>query len=1153
MKKLITFFLCVILLSPVLLAQESGHTSTISIIDLPGKIENHPEQGALPFNAPCSDCVEDLSKRTGVHREFYKKEDGSRTVHIQQSLGAMNYKDADGYWRTIDPTMQKENESVYAARTQPSSVVIDFGKRFTSLNYAGKEFRFNKNISLSHISGSGVETSLGEGNWSHMNKSVNYTQTIFTLQDFYPGIDLQFITSEGTIESSFIIRNKQQFTDGWLVLNQELEIPEGLKADNSAAELAGNGTRKGMLLLKDDSNQNYFYFRSAYAYDAQESRQNNVEMPYLVNANQLRHYVPVQWLNDPSTVYPVVIDPTVTTADSLSEYAVRGSGYTSICDTLGCNYFLNNFPVPANCEVTAITTWFGYYAGLPCVRQDGGFSVTMTSSVGSCESRHMYCIGAVQGLCFFYPAQLLNTSAPLFPCVPSSQCSAYTVDFKMQFRRCNQIPIGGCDSTCIFSYTPWIMQITGQTSEITGVSSPQTICQGNCTNIAAANDGGVEPYTYLWQPGNLSGNFVNVCPDSTTTYYLTVTDTCGNSDTISTTVSVIEGQGPGFTISPNDSVCGATQMTFTANGNDPDSLFAWYIACQSSDTISDTKIVNYAAPAVPSTCTVTMAYELAGCNFLDTDTFYVVSSLTPSVSIAGSDTACTGDSSAFTAVDNTGGANPDFQWYLNGAVIPGADSSTYTSNFANGDVLSVIMTSNDSCSLGATATDTVQISIVNNVVPSITIHTNGPDTLCSGSQVIFNSSVVYGGTNPKRYWYQNGVLEDSAAVFITTVYFGDEIVVKMISNFPCAVNDTAVDTSAFLILPSAPPEVDILQTADTICSNDTITFSAQLTNVVIPPSYRWTRNGNFESINPSFSSSNLLSGDIIVVRIITNNPCGQDTAYDTTSVVVNPILVPGVSVIVSQNPSCAGDDVMFTATPVNGGVSPDYQWYVNGLQTDTGSAFFSNTLSDGDSVSVNMQSSSLCALPPSVSNFVVVNVLPNIVPGLFAGADDDTICIGDLAVFTAVANGGVSPTFQWFINGNIVAGETAPLFATTILQPGDSVSVEMYPDLQCADPDSVSFFIPMLIENCLGLKNIQQSFFSLHPNPATEVLNIEFSDPSPKSKDVFIIDALGQTCIELLNTKDTTLKVNLSNIARAIYFVKVVEGENEYLGKLVVQ
>ncbi len=54
------------------------------------------------------------------------------------------------------------------------------------------------------------------------------------------------------------------------------------------------------------------------------------------------------------------------------------------------------------------------------------------------------------------------------------------------------------------------------------------ICPGNCANISANGTGGSTPYTYTWNPGNLTGAFVTVCPTVNTTYTVTLTDACGS-------------------------------------------------------------------------------------------------------------------------------------------------------------------------------------------------------------------------------------------------------------------------------------------------------------------------------------------------------------------------------------------------------------------------------------------------------------------------------------------------------------------------------------------------------------------------------------------------------------------------------------------------
>ena len=74
-------------------------------------------------------------------------------------------------------------------------------------------------------------------------------------------------------------------------------------------------------------------------------------------------------------------------------------------------------------------------------------------------------------------------------------------------------------------------------------------------------------------------------------------------------------------------------------------------------------------------------------------------SVTPSVSIAASTTSiCSGGSVTFTATATNGGSTPTYQWMINGVNVAGQTASTFTtSTLANGNVVSVMMTSNDPC------------------------------------------------------------------------------------------------------------------------------------------------------------------------------------------------------------------------------------------------------------------------------------------------------------------------------------------------------------------------------------------------------------------------------------------------------------------------
>ena len=70
------------------------------------------------------------------------------------------------------------------------------------------------------------------------------------------------------------------------------------------------------------------------------------------------------------------------------------------------------------------------------------------------------------------------------------------------------------------------------------ISGQDTICPGECTQLQGLPQSGTPPFSYSWSNGN-SANPITVCPSTTTTYSLTVTDGAGCSHDTSITVVVL--------------------------------------------------------------------------------------------------------------------------------------------------------------------------------------------------------------------------------------------------------------------------------------------------------------------------------------------------------------------------------------------------------------------------------------------------------------------------------------------------------------------------------------------------------------------------------------------------------------------------------------
>lgn len=137
---------------------------------------------------------------------------------------------------------------------------------------------------------------------------------------------------------------------------------------------------------------------------------------------------------------------------------------------------------------------------------------------------------------------------------------------------------------------------------------------------------------------------------------------------------------------------------------------------------NDEYMLDFGASLAPGTYYYTFRYSLNGCayqyggysvsggGFWDGTTYVsgvltVNPMYTPSVSVSASaTTVCVGTSVTFTATPTDGGSSPSYQWYLNGNPV-GTGATTYTNaSLANGDVVYVVMTANNTCQTAATAT-----------------------------------------------------------------------------------------------------------------------------------------------------------------------------------------------------------------------------------------------------------------------------------------------------------------------------------------------------------------------------------------------------------------------------------------------------------------
>ncbi len=238
-----------------------------------------------------------------------------------------------------------------------------------------------------------------------------------------------------------------------------------------------------------------------------------------------------------------------------------------------------------------------------------------------------------------------------------------------------------------------------------------------------------------------------------------------------------------------------------------------------------------------------------------------------------------------------------------------------------------------------------------------------------------------------------------------------------------------------------PVSVTINQVTPEICIGSPATFQATPVNGGLAPAYLWKVNGVNAGTNSASFTYVPANGDIVTVVLTSSIGCALNNPATSNPIVVNVTgnLIAGVSITSSATTVCTGTPVTFTASPVNGGQSPSYQWKVNGNNAGTNSAVFTYAPAHGDVVTVVMTSNHLCAVQPiATSNAITMVVNPPLLEVAANPTRGGTVSGGGNYAFGTMVPVVATPTPGWeFVNWknkNGVVVSTTPTFSFTITE-----------------------------------------------------------------------------------------------------------------------
>ncbi len=565
---------------------------------------------------------------------------------------------------------------------------------------------------------------------------------------------------------------------------------------------------------------------------------------------------------------------------------------------------------------------------------------------------------------------------------------------------------GGCSNTAVST-------VTVNPKPTVTVNSP-TICAGKTATLTANGAS-----TYIWTGGLPNGSPVTTPVLNSTTNY-TVTGTDGNGCTNTATATVTVNPLPNVTVN-SPSICDGKTATLNANGA---TSYTWSSGLPNGSTVTTPVLHANTSYTVTGT-------DANGC--VNTATSNVTVHALPTVTV-NSPTICSGK----TAILNAGGAST-YTWtggLPNGntvttQVLTSNTSYTVTGTDVNGCVntatsnvtvnpLPTVTVNSPSICAGQTATlnangastytwsgglpagastitpvlnsntsyvvtgtdangcqNTATSNITVNPKPPVTV--NSP-TICQGQTATLNAN----GANSYTW---SGGLPNGATVTTPPLNSNTSYTVTGTDGKGC----TNTATSNVTVNPTKTTNIN-----PTICQGESVTVGSQtFSSTGNYTVHLLTSKGCDSTVNVSLTvnpvkstniSQTICEGQSVVIGGQTFPNTGvysvklqSSVGCDSTVILnltVNPQLTVDVTATPSQNDICAGTSVTFTATPTNGGVAPQYQWYLNGAPVGTNSTTYKNdTLKDGDEVWVQLVSSETCIkINPAVSEKVVMKV-----------------------------------------------------------------------------------------------------------------------------------------------------------------------------------
>ncbi|GAB5465864.1 MAG: hypothetical protein Kapaf2KO_13000 [Candidatus Kapaibacteriales bacterium] len=266
---------------------------------------------------------------------------------------------------------------------------------------------------------------------------------------------------------------------------------------------------------------------------------------------------------------------------------------------------------------------------------------------------------------------------------------------------------------------------------------------------------------------------------------------------------------------------------------------------------------------------------------------------------------------------------------------------------------------------------------------------------------------------------------------------------------------------------------------------------------------------------------------------------------------------------------CAGEEVKLNvAATVTGGFNEtvSYQWMMGGTPIMDGNDYMgamTNELTIMSSATVNNINDIYVMVTSSPSGLEMMSDMVDVTlkPDAVYTTDIDGMAVskkvGESQTFTVAADNAVS--YQWYKDGNMIAGETMPTLEFTSLETGDTGEYKAHAINECGtEVPSMSVALTVTTSIIASVPGLTDGKVTVSPNPTSNLINAEIGLEDFVRNGSFSLVSQTGNVIATKNFDNANGMANVSfdtqalGLASGNYFIVITIDGNSTAQKVVV-